>query len=335
MQLALGPGYLPAVLSCLPAVLAGLVLVHGIARPVAPRGEERRFVRTRARTRGSRTLRLMQQSSATDARRSRALVTGAASGIGRQVAIDLHRQGWRLELIDRDEAGLRRLLAGLDAAGDRVVAHVVDVAVAAEVEQLEARLASGPLDLLVNSAGVLHLGPFERMPPAELERVLGVNLIGAALVTRALLPRLLEGTRPCVVQVGSAAGLVGAPGMAAYSASKFGLLGLAEALRGELRGRVHVCTVCPTFVRTNIVASASVAGAPERGEAERALAQLGASPGKVARAILEGARRRRRLVLVNPGAHALHLLHRLSPALTEVVVARGYRWLQRRGVLAR
>lgn len=260
----------------------------------------------------------------------RAVVTGAASGIGREVAIELHRRGWRVELVDRDEAGLRRLAAELATP-----AHVVDVAAADQVEELAVRLAPGPLDLLVNSAGVLHLGPFERMTASELQLVFGVNLLGAALVTRALLPRLLQGTRPCVVQVGSAAGLAGAPGMAAYSASKFGLLGLAEALRGELHGRVHVCTVCPTFVRTHIVAGASVTGEREQRAAERVLRELGVSPAKVARAVLEGARRRRRLVLVNPGAHALHHLHRFFPGLTELVVGRGYRWLQRRGVLAR
>jgi short-subunit dehydrogenase len=277
----------------------------------------------------------------------RVLVTGAASGIGRQLAADLYlEEGCHLLLVDRDERGLSELAGELERhrtthEGSRSIAlHVLDVASTAEVEAFAARLGELPLDGLVNCAGTLYLGPFERMRIDDFERVIGVNFLGAVRLTRALLPRLFAGEDGFIVNLASAAGLAGAPGMAAYSASKFALLGFSEALRAELRGRISVCVVCPSIVRTGIVAHAQVGElpcAPEhdyRAAIGAVLERFGASPRKVSQAIIDAIMRQRSLVLVNLDAHALYHSRRFFPRLTELVVSQGYRWLQRRGVLS-
>ncbi len=269
-----------------------------------------------------------------------ALVTGAASGIGRQIAVDLWtREGCGLRLADRDAAGLAALEADLRREGDprALTTHVVDIGSEEAVSALAASLDDAPLDILVNCAGILCVGPFERTPMAEFERVVGVNFLGTVRMTRALLPRLLASKRGFVVNVASAAGLVGSPGMAAYSASKFGVVGFSEALRAELAGRVGVCAVCPTLIRTNIVTRASVAGAGDsdarRAEMEATFHRFSASPERVSRAVVRAIARGKRLVLVNPDAHLLYYMHRLAPGLTALIVRWVYRRLIAKGVL--
>ncbi len=272
------------------------------------------------------------------------LVTGAASGIGRQLCTDLWvREGCSVRLADRDAAGLatieEELRSAASSEGRLLTSHVVDIASGESVRALAAAVGEGPLDVLVNCAGVLCTGPFERTPIEEFERLIGINLLGTVRMTRALLPRLLASPRAFVVNIASAAGIFGAPGMAAYAASKFGVVGFSQSLRIELAGRVGVCAICPTLVRTAIIARSAVAGREEadaarrRGEMDAQLHRLGASPERVSRAIVRAIVKRRRLVMVNPDAWLLHKMHRFFPCLTEFIVRKLYRKLQRDGVL--
>ena len=270
------------------------------------------------------------------------LVTGAASGIGRQVCSDLVlREGAHVRLLDVDEAGLRSVAAKLGArarAGSVLSGHGVDLGDRDAVAALAGALAGTRLDVLIHVAGIVSVGPFEQTALPVLERVVDVDLLGPLRLTHALLPLLLASARASLVLVASAAGLVGGPGLAAYSAAKFGLVGLAQALRAELHGRVAVSTVCPTLVRTGLVDHAQVGRDPASGRDRRAgldrvLTRHGASPEKVSRAIVRAIVERRGLVLVNPDAVLLYHLHRLFPRTTEAVVLQGYRWLLRRGVL--
>ena len=274
------------------------------------------------------------------------LVTGAASGIGRALAEELLlRSGAHLDLVDVDAERLElvahelREHAAQTGVRGKIVAHVSDVASGESVAALAERLRGQRVDVLVNCAGVLAVGPFTATAMADFERTVAVNFMGTVRVTHALLPHLLESPHAFVVNVASAAGLVGAPGMSAYSASKFALVGFSEALRVELAGRVGVLTVCPSLVRTNIVsaathvASKAAESAGSRGRLAELVQALGADPAKVAAAIVRAIERRERLLLVNPDTHLLDLVRRVSPALTEALVLRGYRWLQRTGAL--
>ncbi|MCC6159984.1 MAG: SDR family NAD(P)-dependent oxidoreductase, partial [Deltaproteobacteria bacterium] len=169
-----------------------------------------------------------------------ALVTGAASGLGRRLATDLfHTHRCRLILVDRDEAGLHSLAAELEGQttpgnGPRVTWLTADTTDDDALRRLAEHPGTSALDILVNCAGVLYAGPFESMPLGAFERVIDINLMGTVRVTRALLPNLLRGVDPVLVNVASAAGLAGAPGMCAYATSKFGVVGFSESLRAEL-----------------------------------------------------------------------------------------------------
>jgi len=182
------------------------------------------------------------------------LVTGAASGIGKATALEVGRRGARLTLADIDLPGARATRDEVSRAGGDATAHQVDLAKGDDIDALanEARAAHGPVDVLVNNAGVAVVAPFLRTSAAHWEWVMAVNVWGPIRLTRALLPSMLERGAGHVVMVASLAGLIGAPAMVAYTTTKFALVGFAESLRLELGDTgVGVTVVCPGFVRTN------------------------------------------------------------------------------------
>ena len=257
------------------------------------------------------------------------LVTGAASGIGRQLALDLYwDEKCRLILVDVDAEGLEVLKNELEPEedGGRVTAHVCDIGSAESVAALVTAVGGRPLDVLVNNAGVTHLGSFEHTEFSDFERVVRVNLLGTARLTKSFLPSLLAGTEPFIVNVASMAGLVSAPGMSAYVASKFGVVGFSDALHAEIGSRVGIGVVCPTFVRTNIAKGA-------HGKADSFLGAVGSDPKKVSAAVIRTIKERKRLVLVNADAYLFYYFNRFFPSLSETMVRAGYKVLLATGVI--
>jgi short-subunit dehydrogenase len=176
------------------------------------------------------------------------LVTGASSGIGRATALELARAGARVVLLGRDRARLER--AAAEVGGRALVA---DLARAAEAARAAAAAAEpfGPVDVLVNNAGIGLAGPFAAAGPRRLEELVAVNLLAPLLLTRALLPGMLERGRGHVVNVASVAGHVGVRGEAAYAATKGGLVVFTESLQQELAGTpVGVSLVSPGAIAT-------------------------------------------------------------------------------------
>jgi len=286
----------------------------------------------------------------------RALVTGAAGGIGTALAQRLARARVTLVLTDRRAEPLEVLARALPPSA-------VAATIPADLTQLQDlnTLAHHPalvrLDILIHNAGVAPGGAFVSQPEAAIEAALDVNLRAALILTRRLLPALLERPHPAVAIVASGAGLVPPGGLAAYAASKAGLLAFAQALRTEHRGRLTVTAVCPAFVRTDIVAHtfAPTGPAPSRtldartlhaqpldGQAPDAhtvdalnalVHRLGVSPDRVARAVLQALRRGRRCVPVGGLTRALLAAHAVSPGLVERAGHRIFRALEDRGVL--
>ncbi|MCZ7581905.1 MAG: SDR family NAD(P)-dependent oxidoreductase [Deltaproteobacteria bacterium] len=270
------------------------------------------------------------------------LLTGAASGLGRRLAIDLRRRySCTLHLVDRNEPGLLSLRDELRKIDEEhgeercVDVHRIDISSDAEVRRLANELEGIAVDLLINNAGVLYAGTFAGMPSGTFEHLIDVNLMGTVRMTREFLPHVMRGRDPCVVNVASAAGMVGAPGMCAYSTSKFGIVGFSEALRTELAGRVSVLTVCPTLVRTNIVQSAGHADVD--GDATRPMEAVmqrrGMDVEHASRLLLRGIERRRPMIFIGADARILDWMRRLSPGLTARLVRAGYGYLQRRRIL--
>jgi NAD(P)-dependent dehydrogenase (short-subunit alcohol dehydrogenase family) len=251
-----------------------------------------------------------------------ALVTGAASGIGRETALAFARRGADLVICDLNEKGL------LDTAdrirgvrrGD-VASHVVDVADARQMADFAAAVhAHVPaVDLLMNNAGIGIGGGFLDTSLADWEWILGVNLRGVIHGCHFFVPKMVErGAGGHVINVSSAAGYFATSELAAYCTTKFGVLGLSEALRDELAvHRIGVTTVCPGLINTPITRAAKLVGpnATEalREEMVRVYERRNYTPERVARNILKAVARNRAVAPIAAEAWLLYYAKRLLP----------------------
>jgi short-subunit dehydrogenase len=184
-----------------------------------------------------------------------ALVTGASSGIGAATARELAKRGARVVLAARRADLLAEQVAAITNAGGQATAIEADVADSAALERLanDAVAVYGRVDALINNAGIGSGKRYERMEPEDIERMVSVNLMAPLLLTRLLLPGMLERKRGSVVCVASVSGLIATETL--YSATKFGVRGFALSLRRELRGTgVNVSVVSPGFIRTDLTA---------------------------------------------------------------------------------
>jgi short-subunit dehydrogenase len=212
-----------------------------------------------------------------------AVVTGASSGIGKAVALELARRGANVVLAARRIAELDSVAASCRAFGVSATTVVTDVRDTDACARLIA--AAGRVDVLINNAGFAIFDLIERARPAELEEMMATNYFGAVWCTQAVLPQMLERREGTIVNVASIAGIMGYGRMGGYCATKFAMIGFSEALRDEVLGRgVRVATVCPGTTETEFFVKA------ERGKmpgASRLI--LGISAERVARAICNAA----------------------------------------------
>jgi NAD(P)-dependent dehydrogenase (short-subunit alcohol dehydrogenase family) len=268
-----------------------------------------------------------------------AVVTGAASGIGRATALRLAEKGASVALADNDEVGLRSAGQAIRARGALVCEGAVDVTRLEAVERFreatEAEL--GVPDVIVNCAGVVVVGGLLATSPDDWDFVLGANLRGPALVCRAFLPAMLaRGHGGHIVNVASAASFFTPGDLVAYGASKHGLVGLSQGLREELAPHsIGVSIVCPGFVDTPIVRNARFAGVADPEARRRHVAELvrrrGLRPERVAAAIVRAAERGSGLVPVGVEAWMLHAVERLAPGVSERLVRAVRRVIERNG----
>lgn len=246
-------------------------------------------------------------------------LTGAASGIGRATARQAAAAGARLHLTDVDADGLAAVAQELGPAV--VHARAVDVSDHDAVKALadEVTATSGAMDVVMNIAGIASWGTISAMPHSTWQRVIDVNLLGPIHVLEYLVPPMIEAGRGGhVVNVSSAAGIIGMPWHAAYSASKFGLRGVSEVLRFDLaRHRIGVSLVCPGAVDTGLTETVSIAGvdrtSPAFGKALAQFKRRAVTPDQAAAAILRGVTENRYWVYTSADIHAAHLLQRWFP----------------------
>lgn len=247
-----------------------------------------------------------------------ALVTGASSGIGAATARALAREGARVALLARRRDRLEALADELRPTASDVLVCPADVTdpAAGRGAVLGVLGRWGRIDLLINNAGRGMAAPFEATSEEEFKSLLDVNLVGVLTVTRLVLPAMLKAGAGHIINVSSVVGRRGVPLRSAYSATKFGLVGLTECLRQELRGRgVSVSLVYPVYTETEFHAVELRKAAPIRKGPVQ-------SAEHVARAIVRCARHPRREVYPYPPARILALLSVLIPGLVDWVMAR-------------
>ena len=196
-----------------------------------------------------------------------ALVTGAGKGIGRAIAHALAREGVHVGLVGTTRANLDAVAAELAGApGVRTMVAVADIGVREEAEAAVAAVAGelGPIDILINNAGIARFGSVLEMAPEAWERILRVNVLGAYYVTRAALPGMIAREGGDVVNVSSTAGERGAASLSAYSASKAALNRFTESLAAEVRKHnVRVTSLVPSTVNTTLSVAVGLKIGPE------------------------------------------------------------------------
>jgi NAD(P)-dependent dehydrogenase (short-subunit alcohol dehydrogenase family) len=266
-----------------------------------------------------------------------AVVTGAASGIGRETAWALAERGADIAICDVDEAGLKETGDRIRERGRRVFEERVDVASAEAMAAFADRTFAelGRVDVLVNNAGIGVGGDFVDVPLEEWDAILGINVKGVVHGCWFFLPRMIEaGQGGHVVNIASMAGYVAAPGMTAYTLTKFGVVGFSESLRNEVsRHRIGVTAICPGVINTPIVRSGHMYGEMATDEMRERGAQMFArrnyGPDRVARGILKAIQRNRAVAPVSPEAWVGYWFKRLFPGLLRWLFGLGARAQER------
>lgn len=262
-----------------------------------------------------------------------AAITGASSGIGRELALELARRGSHLALADVDETGLAETALRAKRAGVEVTTARVDVADRAAVEAWADGVVTdhGRVNLVANNAGVAVGASVEGTSYEDLEWLMGINFWGVVYGTKAFLPHLRAAGEGHVVNISSIFGLMGIPTQSAYNAAKFAVRGFTESLRMELDIEdcgVSATSVHPGGIKTNIARNARIGGGlddigQDPDVARRDFEKLFiTTPEKAARQIVRAVQLDKRRALIGPDAKAFAVLTKLPPGLHQRVVAR-------------
>ena len=262
------------------------------------------------------------------------LIAGASRGLGLLLAREFAAEGCRLAICARDPQSLDAARAGLVADGAEVLALPCDVADPAQVRELVARTMEryGRIDVLVNVAAIMQVGPVSAMPRDEFERAMGINFWGAYNNIEAVVPQMRERGAGRIVNIASIGGKLPLPHMLPYCCAKFAMVGLSEGLGVELaKDGISVTTVIPGLVRTG-----SQTNAFYRGDAEKEWTwftlsgsnpMLSISAPRAARRIVQATRRGEAEVMLSWPAHVLTRVHGVAPGLNTRLMALSNRFL--------
>jgi short-subunit dehydrogenase len=262
-----------------------------------------------------------------------AAVTGAASGIGRALALELAARGCDLALADRDDAGLATLAAEIARAHpQKITVRRVDVGEPKQIQDFaQAAIADHPgLNIVINNAGVALMGQFDEIDQAQMDWLMNINFWGVVHGTRAFLPHLGRQREAHIVNLSSIFGIIAPPGQTAYAAAKFAVRGFSEALRHELAlaaSPVRLSVVHPGGVATNIARNSrtgiGMTDNARRAESiERFDAVAKTTPKDAALRIIKGIEKNQPRILIGNDARFMDLLQRFRPATYWAVMAR-------------
>lgn len=249
------------------------------------------------------------------------VVTGAASGIGRAMAIQLGAAGAALALSDVNEDGLAETVKLIGTShSNRMMTDYLNVADAGAIADYAPKVeaALGPADYVFNVAGLSRVGHFENTPLESFEKVMDVNLYGVVRMSKAFLPQLLK-TKGGLTNISSVFGLMGVKGQTHYCASKFAVRGFSESLASELKEKgVSVSSVHPGGVATNVARNAQVDALPDNGKSrDEMLAQFDqaakTTSERAAEIILSGTAKGKRRIMVGNDSRVISAVVRLFP----------------------
>lgn len=250
-----------------------------------------------------------------------AVVTGAASGIGRGTAIELAKRGARLAISDLDRAGLAETAKRIEAIGGKVSTYLLDVAdrdaVYAFAQEIES--AHGGADIVINNAGVAQIARVDELSYEDFEWVMNIDFWGMVYGTKAFLPQIRKKGEGHIVNVSSIFGIISVPSQAAYNSAKFAIRGFTEALRHEMKGtRINVSCVHPGGIKTNIVRNARFPQSTQatvREEAASGFDKLArTTPEKAGETIVNGIAKDKGRILIGVDAKIIDLLQRILPS---------------------
>ncbi|MDZ5621974.1 SDR family NAD(P)-dependent oxidoreductase [Nocardioides sp. HM23] len=258
------------------------------------------------------------------------VITGAGSGIGRALALDLAGKGARLALSDVDEAGLAETVVLAEKTGAEVLSDRLDVAdrdaFAAYADSVAEQF--GRVNVVINNAGVALAGDFVDLEMKDIDWIIGVNFWGVVHGTKFFLPHLIESGDGHLVNISSLFGLVSMPGQSMYNASKYAVRGMTEAIREEMLisgHKVGVTAVHPGGIKTAIARNARVSEHEDKAATaklfDEKLARM--TPEKAAAIIVKGITRNQARVLVGVDAHLVHTFGKLAGSRYQDVIAYG------------
>jgi len=261
-----------------------------------------------------------------------AVVTGAASGIGRALALGLLQEGARVAAADRDEAGLAETMEMAGQKAEEMKVYPLDVSDRRAFEDFAGQVKKdfNGADIIINNAGVNLDGNFLHSPLEDMEWIFSINFWGVVYGTRAFLPFLLENEESSLVNISSLFGLVGVRKQSGYCATKFAVKGFSESMRMELAGTgCAVTIVYPGGIKTNIVRNARIKKSDREAtsdEHEKFIAMFDriakTSPEEAASVIIRGIKKKKSRVLIGSDAKIAATIQRIFPARYEKVFAK-------------
>jgi short-subunit dehydrogenase len=263
-----------------------------------------------------------------------AAITGAGSGIGRSLAVQLAKRGCHLALSDIDETGLAETADLAGSVGVKISTQRLDVADRTAVHEWADRVVAdhGKANLIVNNAGVALGATVEGMSYDDLEWLMAINFDGVVSGTKAFLPHLKAAGEGHIVNISSVFGLLGIPSQSAYNAAKFAVRGFTEALRIELDVEacgVSATTIHPGGIKTNIARNARIdesvaALGQDPADAKQGFERLFiTSPKRAATVIIKAIEKDKRRAMIGPDAHVINFVSKLPPSVYQRVIAAG------------
>lgn len=271
-----------------------------------------------------------------------AVITGAGSGIGRALAIELGAAGCKLALSDINEAAVKQVAKELKAAGRDVIADRLDVADREAFYAYADKVAKkfGTVNLVINNAGVAVGSTVEQTSYEDFEWLMGINFWGVVYGTKAFLPHLKKADEGHIVNISSVFGLIGVPSQSAYNAAKFAVRGFTESLRQELElegSSVSCTTVHPGGIKTNIARNArmndsvkEITGKSGESNVKDFEKMFRTTPEEAAATIIAGIRGNKRRVLIGADAVAIDTMQRLLPTSYQKLMVAGQKLLRSR-----